>query len=166
MRTKPTGFSLAELILSIGFFGLAILTLIGLSIAITRTDSKALERSAGTLIGDQVLNRTIAELKEDNPAGARANFFSGDFSVTPWSKGNLVNARTTFYYEVFAHTVIDRGTGSPLSEDVPGNRLKQVNVHVWWAGEESSTRQGSGNLEVWITQLVSEAEVTLEEETP
>lgn len=158
-KLRTIGFSLAELILSMGFFAMVILTLIGLGIAITRTDSKALESSAGGLIADQVLERTVAELKRNDPEGVREDFFSGNFSAAPWSSGELTNDRTVFYYEVFGTTVLSTGTGNPLADGLDKNRLKKVDVHVWWAGEDTQSRQGSGRLEVWSTRLISEAEV-------
>ena len=161
MFIKKRGFSLAELVLSIGLFALAVLTLLGLSLSISRTDSKALERSAGTLIANQVLGRTIAELNADSPAGARENFFSIESAATIWDKGELKNGHTDFFYSVEVGTVRDAGTGASLGNVLEGNRLKRVTVHVWWAGESSQTRQGSGQLEVFVSKLVSEAEVAL-----
>ncbi|MFA5504637.1 MAG: hypothetical protein WC314_11730 [Vulcanimicrobiota bacterium] len=158
--TRHGGFSLAELIISIGFFGLAILTLLGLSISISRTDSKALERSAGTLIANQVLGQTLAQLQADNPAGIRERFFAEENVSPPWQEGSLTNDRTTFYYQVQVASV-SRASGGSMGTALYSSRLKKVVVHVWWAGEEEQTRQGSGQLEVYVTRLVSESEIPL-----
>ncbi len=163
-HSSARGFSLAELILSIGLFSLAVLALLGLSLSILRTDSKALERSAGTLIADQLLQRTLAQLRNDEPLGSRGAFFGGDHSKAPWSEGTIQNDQTEFSYKLYSRPVLDRATGAELSESSPGNRLRKVEIHVWWASEEGQARQGSGFLEVWTTRLVSEAEVTTDEE--
>lgn len=155
MRNRA--FSLAELILSIGFFAMAILTLIALSISISRTDSKSLENSAGTLVADQLMGQTLSGLKSDGVQ--RENFFSGEYVDAPWSSGQVVNGHTTFFYEVKVASVRDASTGDQVGDSVTQSRLKKVDVHVWWAGDTTQTRQGSGRLEVFSTRLVSEPEV-------
>ena len=51
------GFGLAEVILALGLLAVAIMSIMGLSISALRTDSKAMETSAGRLIADQVVKR-------------------------------------------------------------------------------------------------------------
>ncbi|MCA9777088.1 MAG: hypothetical protein KC800_10240 [Candidatus Eremiobacteraeota bacterium] len=148
-----------EVILSFGFFAIAILTLIGLSLSISRTDSKAMETAAGTLIADQVLGRTLASLRSDTPPGSRAGFFSGEYVDPPWDSGSLVNGKTTFYYELTTNQVEDVATGGPLGDPALSNRLIKLNIRVWWASEEQEVRQGSGRLQVTTSRLVSEAEI-------
>ena len=142
-----------------GFFATAILSIIGLSISVLRTDSKALETSAGTLIADQVAQRLIAQLKADSPGGTRANFMDNEFVVNPWDKGSLKNENTEFFYTVHASTVTDATTGDPLGASLNGNRLKKADIHVWWASQNEQDRQGSGRLEVRMSKLISEADL-------
>lgn len=150
-------FSLAELILSIGFFAIAVLSLIALSLSITRTDSKSLENSAGTLVADQLLGQTLANLKAD--AALKENFFAGDFIDPPWSQGQVVNEHTTFFYQVKVESVRDAATGDQVGDSTSKSRLKKVDIHVWWTSEKGRTRQGSGKLEVTSARLVCEPEV-------
>jgi hypothetical protein len=148
-----------EIILSFGFFAVAILALMGLSLSISRTDSKALETAAGTLIADQLMGRTLASLRTDSPPGSRAGFFSGEFVDPPWDSGSLVSGKTTFYYELTTNQVMDLTTAGPMGEQALSNRLMKLNVRVWWASENQEVRQGSGRLQVVTSRLISEAEV-------
>lgn len=150
-RTRTYGFSLAELLLAMGLFAIVVLTFLGLATKLLQVDSKSLETSAGSLIAEQLIQRTEAQLSGD--AAARANFFAEAYDVTPWAEGQVVSDGRTFYYTVHARTVANVGTVAP------SNRLKKIDFHVWWAGEDTQTRQGQGRLEVRGTQLVSEADV-------
>ncbi len=157
-RLRKSGFSLAELILSLGFVALAILSVLGLSLGVMRTDHKALERAAGTLVAEQIVERLRAQLLADEPAGFREHFLHEEHNGTPWDEGSIKNGKTIFYYSVRAISVVDTD-GNKVGASSDGNRLKKVDVHVWWAGEDTQTRQGSGQLEVRVTQLISEASI-------
>jgi hypothetical protein len=158
MRRRPRAFSMAELILSLGFFAIVVLVLIALSITVLRTDSKALETSAGSLVADRLMAQTIAGLKADDPAGIRDEFLSAEPSANPWRQGQVTNHHTIFYYTITVSTVKD-GAGQPLGAEAGGNRLKKMDVHVRWAGQDRSGRTGFGQLEVWAAQLVNESEL-------
>lgn len=157
------GFGLAEVILALGLLAVAIMSIMGLSISALRTDSKAMETSAGRLIADQVVKRLGDQLRADTTI--RGDFLSGEFVGPPWDKGTITNNHTVFNYQVFASTVRD-AAGKPLGWEAEGNRLKKVDVEVWWTDETDRARQGYGRLEVRTTQLISEAALASLEEEP
>lgn len=158
---KSRGFSLPEVILALGLLAVAILSLLAVSVSTLRSDSKALETAAGRLIADQVMKRLLDQMAED-PA-VRESFLSGDFQLQPWDQGTLTHDNTVFSYTILARTVRD-GAGDPVGKEAPGNRLKKVDIKVWWTDEANRTRQGYGRLQVETTQLISEAALATGEE--
>lgn len=156
VSNKPSGLSLAELMVAVGFFAVAILAILGLTVSVLRTDSKSSESAAGALMADRLLQRTIARVKGD--ATARANFWNNEHLTPPWEQGV---ARSTsgndFNYVIYATTVVGVG-GSPVGSLAPDNRLKKVDVLVWWFNANPTDRAGYGKLNTRVTQLVSEAE--------
>ncbi|MBI3926838.1 MAG: hypothetical protein HY319_14980 [Armatimonadetes bacterium] len=146
---------MAELILSIGFFAVAILAILALSVSIARTDSKAVETSAGTLVADRLLQRTLASIYADQPAGARDTFWAIDHVSPPWEEGTIQTNGNQFQYVIYATTVND-SAGTEIGSLAEDNLLKKVDIRVWWWGQQ---RTGYGRLEVRNSRLVSEAEL-------
>ncbi len=158
MSRRTRAFSLAELILSLGFIAVVILAVLALGVTVLRVDSKSLETSAGSLVADRLVARTVAGLRSDSPAGSKAQFLARDAAGDPWRRGEVQDHRTVFYYTLHVRSVKD-AAGDPLGQAAVGNRLKKLDVHVWWAGERRTGREGFGQLEVRTTVLINEAEL-------
>ena len=163
MRTTQRGFTIAELLVAIGFFAVAVLTVLGLNLAVVRVDSKAIESAAGSVVADRLIQRTVAKVKADAPAGTRANFWVVDHVSVPWEEGTTRNGGTEFHYTVSAETVLDPA-GNPIGQSGAGpNRLEKIDVRVWWFSDDTgseTSRAGYGRLEHKATKLITEAETT------
>ena len=152
------GMSLAELMVAIMLLAICILTVLGLSLAVVRVDSKAAETSAGSVVADTLLQEVVAQVKADSPPGTKDSFWNNDHEV--WAQGSRVNNGPEFSYWISAVTVTTTGGDSLGSADLQ-NRLKKVDVRVRWFNDgssEQSGRQGYGELEATISQLVPEAQ--------
>lgn len=148
---------MAELLVAVGFFAVAVLAILGLTLSVLRMDSKAAQTSAGTLVADQLLQQTVASVRADSPPNTKASFWGSEYLNPAWAEGVVLNNDTQFHYVIYATTVTDAG-GTPVGSLASDNRLKKLDVRVWWFNESPTSRSGYGRLEAQVTQLVSEAE--------
>ena len=141
------GFSLAELVFSILILTLIILTMIGLVTSTVRTEEKAklLGRAGGVL--ESIIQQTIYQVDNDSPAGTSTSFWG---SSGVWSSGSVVRGEVTYTFEVSTADVAGFGT--------PGNRMKKMDVTLWWWNSESSggARQGYGQMKLQGSRVVTE----------
>jgi Tfp pilus assembly protein PilV len=152
VKTKLRGFSVAELLLSLGFIAVAILTVLGLTATSLQAGREATDATTAALVAQTQLEKAIRTGKDDMV------FWNVDHTAVPYAPGSgLVSVDgTTFEYEVFAETVKDTG-GSDVGTTVEAqNRLKKVDIVVHWWDSDSQERQGYGKLEVRQTRLVAE----------
>ena len=157
--SKRQGFSLAELIIALGLFAVAILSILGLSILIGKASQEADDRTIGSVVASSLADRLIDQLRSDAPPGTRASFWDNEFgSANPWEEGTLNNDGTEYQYRILASSVTD-SSGDPVGGTTPNNRLKKVDISVWWWGDENQQHQGYGTLKVISTRLVSEGEM-------
>lgn len=159
--TQRRAFTLPEIVIAIAILGLVMLTLLSLS----ATSVRSMEKSSTTAIGHSVaeaqLERVIQDIRADRPAGDKDRFWDGEFPYpdTPFftSTDPIVVGANKFHYKVFAETVINENTGSPVGGDLlKENRLKKVDVVVWWWSDESGVRQGYGNMKTNVSRMVNE----------
>ncbi len=150
LRIEKRGFSVAELLLSLGFITTVILSVIGLTTTIHRTGQESADRISASIVADSEIQRVIAAAQADD------NFWDFDHTATPYTTGSVIVDRTEFRYEVTATTVMDGvdelGTSGGLSQ----NRLKKVNIVVNWWDSETTEHNGYGKLEFKASRLVSE----------
>lgn len=157
MRACRRAFSLAELLVALGLISVAILGLLALSIALAKGNQEGIDKTIGAEVAAQLTDRLVAQLRADAPPGVRNSFWLKDDMITPWDSGTLQNNGTTYNYKIYAENVRDT-SGNSIGGTTAGNRLKKVDVHVWWWDSETKAHQGYGELKVLSTRLVSEAE--------
>lgn len=157
MRISRRAFSLAELLVALGLISVAILGLLALSIALAKGNQEGIDKTIGGEVASQLTDRLVAQLRSDTPPGTRSGFWNNDYTATPWDQGTFQNNGTTYNYKLYAETVRDT-SGQPVGGGTAGNRLKKVDVYVWWWDSETKAHQGYGELKVLSTRLVSEAE--------
>lgn len=155
---NASGLSLGELLVSLGLFAVAILAVLALSLSAARGNQKGFDTSVGSVVAVQLVDSLINQLKADEPAGVYDDFWDNDFSSTPYLTGSLVNNGTEFQYTILARTVVD-SSGTEIGSAVNSNRLKKVDIAVYWWDSETQNRQGYGNLKVVNSRLISEAEL-------
>lgn len=158
MRRHSHAFSLAELLVALALIAVAILSVLALSIAVARGNREGVDKTVGTVVASQVLERLVDQLRADEPVGFKAAFWGGEFTSNPFNTGILTNNKTEYKYEIFARTVTD-SSGASLGGSTPDNRLKKVDVTVYWWDSDSETHQGYGDLKVTVSRLISEGEL-------
>ncbi len=156
--SSPGGFSLGELLVTMGLIAVAILSLMALSILMARADREGVDTKVGDVVAGMLVERLLDQVRADNPAGTAANFWDNDFdSSNPYEEGDYRNNNTEYHYQIFAVTVRTTG-GAEVGDGTTGNRLKKVDVIVNWWDTQNQDREGYGKLEVRNSRLISEGE--------
>ena len=158
MKRDSSGLSLAEMMVALGLISVAILAVLALSISIARVNREGTDRAIGGVVARQLVERLIDGLRADIPAGSAADFWDNEHSAAPFETGFFRTNNTDFEYKIFASSVLD-ASGDSIGGTTVGNRLKKVDVFVYWWDSETEERQGYGKLEIQNTRLVSEAEL-------
>lgn len=158
MKSVSRGLSLAEMMVALGLISVAILAVLALSISIARVNREGTDRAIGGVVARQLVERLIDSLRADIPAGSTADFWNNEHTSTPFESGIFRTNDTDFEFKIFASSVVDAG-GDSVGGTTVGNRLKKVDVFVYWWDSETEERQGYGKLEIQNTRLVSEAEL-------
>jgi Tfp pilus assembly protein PilV len=159
MKSKfKRGFSLAELVLAIGLFAVAILSILGLSILVGKTNQEGDDRLVGEVVGGILLDRVVDQVRSDSPAGTADDFWNNEHVTDPWDESDISNGGTEYKYRITAQSVFT-SSGVPVGGSTPNNRLKKVDVTVWWWDSDTQQRQGYGKLQVSNSRLVSEGEL-------
>lgn len=150
IRVQDRGFSLAELLLSLGFIAIGVLTMIGLAVTSMRAGREATDSTTAVLVAQTELERNILAAQSD------PNFWDNDHLATPYRSDSVIVDKTKFDYSIFAVTVMDGTDELGTSQGDDENRLKKVDIVVNWWDSGTQERQGYGKLEVRQTRLVAE----------
>lgn len=146
---RHLGFSLVELMISIGILATSLLLVVGIFMTVTRASQKSLDLTAGTIIAESVLSRELYSIMGDDTT--RAGFFAANDPSVPIVQGTERLNQTVFTYLIYANTVM----GGEV-----GNRVKKVDTVVWWWNEGGSSvagvRPGYGFLRSEVSRLVNE----------
>lgn len=158
MALRGRAFSLAEVLLAMGTIVLMILTILALVLALNRGSRKSIDSSAAQFAVDQILNLLVESAQRDNGA-LHANFWGVDYAAPgpPFASGSIIANQTEFFYRVDAVTVRDPLNNPLDGTGLPHNRLKLVQVDLWWWNPSATTtRAGYGKLSTKITRLIRE----------
>ena len=96
------GFSLAELVVAIGLLAVAILSILGLSILVGKTNQEGDDRAAGEIVAGVLLDRVIDQVRSDSPPGTADDFWNNEHLIDPWEEDVMTNAGTEFKYVIRA----------------------------------------------------------------
>jgi Tfp pilus assembly protein PilV len=146
------------MLVALGLISVAVLSVLALSISIAKSNQEGSDRAVGGVVAKQLVNRLIGQLRSDLPAGTYARFWTDEHDTTPFESDTFRSNNTDFQYKIFAQSVTD-SSGDSVGGTTPENRLKKVDVFVWWWNSETEERQGYGKLEIRNTRLISEAEL-------
>lgn len=145
-RGRRAGFTLMELLLSLGLIAVAILALMGMALVSVQARQKSFDTETAYQVAQNELQRIVDGALSDTPAGLQAAFFEHSSSV-PLESGTVTVGQTEFSFLVYVET---------LPFEAAPNRLKKVDVEVWWWGEKPGERQGMGRLSYRTSRLVDE----------
>ncbi|MEW6283149.1 MAG: hypothetical protein AB1758_31345 [Candidatus Eremiobacterota bacterium] len=152
IRRKGWAFSLLEVLAAIGVVAVGMLALISVLCVGLKSDNKSLTTMTAVRLADRQLERSLARALTDSPGSRKDAFWSDEFSypARPLDTGQERVGSDTFHFAVYAESVPGLGGATPE------NRVKKVDVYVWWWGE--GTRQGYGRLQTHTCRLVNEGE--------
>lgn len=145
-----------EVILGLGIVAVALMALASVAGSATRASQKGMGRSTAVMVAERQLTRHIQLAQNDSPAGAKALFWDAEYPYPniALATGQEPVGPVNFNYALYANTVRDPG-GVALGGPVANNRLKKVDIVVWW-WSETGTRQGYGQLQYQTSRVVSE----------
>lgn len=151
-------FSLAEVIVALGVASGAFLVVAALFTQLLRGNQKEADLAAGALIARAVMTERLQKIFAGlEPGLTKEEFFAQNAPPLAPLEGTVTLNRSVFTYRITHQTVSTSGSdplGGPADRN---NRLKKLNVVVWWwADEENATRSGYGDLRVEATRLVNE----------
>lgn len=161
MTAYRRAFSLAEVLLSVGIMAMALVALFNLVGSALKNSSRTENLAVAGDVAEQQLNREIYGALNDQPGGARDDFWKNDFVALAWRQGTRQVNHMDFHYAIYAQTVNDAVTGKPIGlTSAKSNRIKKVDIVVWWMhASPHGGRQGYGRLRTGATRIVNEMPV-------
>ena len=141
------GFTLAELLFAVGLLVLVVLTILAISLSTIRTNQKADLLDHASQVADRLIKETIYGIENDLPAGMTAGFWaaSGQWvAPTPLTVGGV-----DYEYSISV---------SPVGSFLAPNRLKKVDLQLWWwdSRSQGGEREGYGRMELHTSRVVHE----------
>lgn len=154
MRSRSSGFTILELMMSIGIIAVAILAVLAVFTAVLRGSNKSVSLSSGAAIAESKLNEEIYSVLNDDTA--RLNFFNSTTGLWLSGTDQTLNG-TTYHYAIYVEDIAP--SGAPLL--VTPNRLKKADITVWWWNDSNvnssgEVRDGYGVLRTQMTRLINE----------
>lgn len=135
------GFTIAEVLLSLGLLTVVLLTLLGLATQALQSNRKNLDTAAGQLVADQALERIVYDAEQS----ASAAVWGINSLTVPMSSTIVTMGSTPYNVTLYAND----------SLAVAGRRLKRVRATVIWA-DAPNGKAGQGRLQVEAARLVHE----------
>lgn len=145
--------------LGVGLLTLVILTMTAMVLTTLRSNQKGLTVGPAAQVAESFLDSELYRMDTDNPPGSRALFWStnGVWKDSS-SSGQLVVGGQSYDYRCQVSTLMDTsGVAAGSVSNEAGNRLKKVDLSVWWMGARlTGDRAGMGRLEYATSRIISE----------
>lgn len=145
--------------LGLGLVSLVILTMAAMITSTLRSNQKGISSVPAAQSAESLLDEQLYLMDNDLPPGARAQFWSASGT---WkdssSNGALLRGDQSYDYTIRVSTVNDTsGVAAGSVSNEPGNRLKKVDLTLWWWGTRpTGQRVGMGRLEYRSSRIVNE----------
>ena len=152
---KSLGFSLVEVLVSLGILSLAALVLASVLISTRRAQQAITDSAAARSLAEQTLERTQKSLRLENSLEVE-RFWSDDHDAsTPWREGQHKVGSTEYFYRVEAVTVLYSPSGDKVGtlNGSAVNTLKHLKVVVTWKPPNTESGPQRGRQTVSIAQL-------------
>lgn len=151
------GFSLAEVMFAIGILAMALIALLNLAGSALKNSSRTENLALATDLAEREISRAIYSAMNDQPAGSFAQFWDQEYTSMPWRQGTRQLNGMDFQFAIYAQTVADPLTGKPVGAGASDNRIKKVDILVWWMhSDPKQGRQGYGQLRTAASRIVNE----------
>ncbi len=141
MVRKLKGFTIAEILLSLGLLAVVLLTLLGLATQALQSNRKNLDTAGGQLVADQALERAVYDAEQSSSAPVWAI----NSTTVPMSTTTVTLGTTPYSVTLYANDSLTGTTG----------RLKRIRASVVWA-DAPNGKAGQGQFRVEAARLVHE----------
>lgn len=123
-----------EAVFGVGILALAVLTMLQLCTTVLRYRRQSTNHLNAARITDMVLERTVASIASDSPAGTRDGFWATGYPYpgSPYKTGTEMVGRQQFKYAIYAADV--PGLGDASAD--PPNLLRRIDVYAWWEDDK------------------------------
>jgi len=149
-----SGFNLAEVIVALGVLSGVFIVVATLFAQLLQNSQKDANSAGAALIAQKVMTERLQRIYANlDPALTKDQFFAQD---TPDLEGEVVLNKTVFKYRISHRLVLASGGGALGGPPANENRLKKLNVVVWWGNEEDEVRLGAGRQQLEATRLINE----------
>ena len=151
---KHKGFNLAEIIVALGILSGIFLVVAALFTQLLRGTKKEADLAAGALVAQKVMTQRLQSIYAGlDPVLTKDQFFSQD---TPDLEGTVTLNKSVYRYRM-THSLIEDSSGDPFGGPAANeNRLKKIDIIVWWGESEGAVRAGAGKQQIEATRLVNE----------
>ncbi len=132
-RRVDSGFSLIELLISIGIIATVLLYIMGVFTTGMRANRKSVDLTSGTLVAESVISRELYDILADSQRAS--DFFGATYgadSNTAYVQGSETLDGTVYTYKLYVSDVSMQMAGTDASTTGMGNAIKKVDVQVWW----------------------------------
>ncbi|MBQ7502175.1 type II secretion system protein [bacterium] len=175
-RKAEGGFSLIELMVSVGIMSITLLLVLAVFVGSTRASQKSVDLTAGIVVAESVLTKEVYNIVNDSkyPANIRNKLLKGDGKPVASGVKNLNN--TTFIWELTSTKVVNDTSTATDNPFGVKNSLLKLDAEVWWyktgAGPNvdengiaeggsgvsgDNKRQGYGTLHCEMSRLYNES---------
>lgn len=137
-RQKRTGFSLLELMVSVGIMSVTLLLVLAVFTGSMKASQKTTDLTAGVIVAETVLTKDIYnivnQVDKEADKGAFENLKKGGMVASGIK--NLNN--TTFVWELNSTRIDSTDSGTSVGGTTIDNQLVKLDVVVWWgkSGEQ------------------------------
>ena len=157
MNKRSWGFGLAETIIALGILAVVFLIAAALLTSLLRGTQKESDLTAGTILAEQVLTtRVQAIFAGVDPDLTKEQLFASESPPSVPIQGTVRLNQSVYTYEI-TYASVTSPSGVAIGSSGPGNRLKKLDIVVWWWNERpEDTRAGYGFLRAETSRLVGE----------
>jgi prepilin-type N-terminal cleavage/methylation domain-containing protein len=145
------GFSLMELIISVGIIATAILLVVGIFTFLFKASQKSVDLTAGTVVAESIMQNTVTRFIYDSSFRSSVMQNHSGYNNTELEQGTKSYNGAQFSYSIYATDL------SQLGSSATNPMLSLSVICRWWdsgGGLAGSARSGYGQLAVELNRIV------------
>lgn len=158
-QRRREAFSLPELIVALAVLAITLLALVALAASSLGYSEKSNSLASGAAVAETQLERVIQLARGDNPPGEKARFWDNEYPAggTPYLESSVKVGNTEYKFKVHTTTLRSSTTNLEMGGDpLLQNRMKKVDITVFWWTEEPGAKAGYGKLSTSASRIVNE----------
>jgi hypothetical protein len=146
-RSLRLGFSLMELMLSIGIIGTSLILVVGIFTMLFSGSQKAGDLTAGSVVADGLLTQQIYQLT--SVESTRTAFFQAAYTNPTFFRGGTYSLNNTVYfYKIYVQDIDPHITLHDTDTDgtAGSTKMKRLDVVVWWNDASAASQTSAQNM--------------------